>query len=171
MEEKSHGQATSPWALLILNAQVIKPIEKISQPLGRKERSSLRPVIDPLTHRHHLWSTSRSEDLNLGTPAQGEGGCVGDGGQQMPVALPAVCGAGQCLAVHRDRRPWHRAGVDVGVVVFGQVGADRGVQGIAVEGGQDPGERDRTGRVDVRASAGGCRVLPAPWWWRAVPIR
>lgn len=28
----------------------------------------------------------------------------------------------------------------VGVVVSGQVGADRGVQGIAVEGGQEPGE-------------------------------
>ncbi len=28
----------------------------------------------------------------------------------------------------------------IGVVVFGQVGADRGVQGIAVESGQEPGE-------------------------------
>ncbi|WP_371666614.1 IS3 family transposase [Streptomyces sp. NBC_00289] len=30
---------------------------------------------------------------------------MGDGGQQVPVALLPVRGAGQCLAVHRDRRP------------------------------------------------------------------
>lgn len=47
----------------------------------------------------------------------------------------------QRLAVHRDRRPRLRAGgADGGVVVSGQVGADRGVQGIAVEDGQEPGE-------------------------------
>ncbi|MET7899899.1 hypothetical protein ABZT30_54270, partial [Streptomyces mirabilis] len=69
---------------------------------------------------------------------QGDGGGVGDGGQQVTVALGWVRGAGQCLAVHRDRRPRRRAGAtDVGVVAFGQVGADRGVQGIAVEGGQE----------------------------------
>jgi hypothetical protein len=64
-----------------------------------------------------------------------------DGGQQVPVALLSVRGAGQRLAVHRDRGPRRRAGgADAGVVAFGQVGADRGVQGIAVEGGQEPGE-------------------------------
>jgi hypothetical protein len=66
---------------------------------------------------------------------------VGDGGQQVPVALGSVRGAGQRLAVHRDRRPRRRAGgTDAGVVTFGEVGADRGVQDIAVEGGQEPGE-------------------------------
>lgn len=50
-----------------------------------------------------------------------------------------VRGAGQRLAVHRDRRLRREAGgADVGV--DGKVGADRGVQGIAVEGGQEPGE-------------------------------
>jgi hypothetical protein len=72
---------------------------------------------------------------------QSDGGAVGDGGQQVPVALGSVRGTGQRLAVHRDRRPRRRAGgADGGVVAFGQVGADRGVQGIAVEGGQEPGE-------------------------------
>ncbi|MDX2707006.1 hypothetical protein PV350_29755 [Streptomyces sp. PA03-6a] len=33
-----------------------------------------------------------------------------DGGQQVPVALLSVRGAGQRLAVHRDRRPQRRAG-------------------------------------------------------------
>jgi len=66
---------------------------------------------------------------------------VGDGGQQVPVTLLSVRGTGQRLAVHRDRRPRRRTGgTDVGVVAFGQVGADHGVQGIAVEGGQEPGE-------------------------------
>jgi hypothetical protein len=66
---------------------------------------------------------------------------VGDGGQQVPVALLSARGARQGLAVHRDRRPRSRTGGrDVGVVVAGQVGADRSVRGIAVEGGQKLGE-------------------------------
>ncbi|MFF2522825.1 hypothetical protein [Streptomyces liangshanensis] len=57
------------------------------------------------------------------------------------MALLSVRGAGQRLVVYRDRWPRRRAGgADGGVVAFGQLGADRGVQGIAVEAGQEPGE-------------------------------
>lgn len=87
------------------------------------------------------WFQQRAEGsrlVGLGSHfplGQGDGGGVGDGGQQVPVALGSVRGAGQRLAVHRDRRPRWRAGAADTGVVFGQVGADRGVQGITVEGG------------------------------------
>ncbi|MDX3573765.1 hypothetical protein PV648_31590 [Streptomyces sp. ID05-47C] len=95
---------------------------------------------------------------------QGDGGGVGDGGQQVAVALLPVRGAGQRLAVHCDRRPRDRGGgAGIGVDAFGQVGADHGAQGIAVEGGQEPGEggmgRDATVTKGLRA-APSWRVTP-----------
>lgn len=77
-------------------------------------------------------------DLPLGEGDRGRG--MTDGRQQVPVALGQVCGAGQRLALHRGRPPGHGCGLHVAAVVFGQVSAHGRVQGVTVDGGQDPGE-------------------------------
>ncbi|WP_167450161.1 hypothetical protein [Streptomyces hyaluromycini] len=41
---------------------------------------------------------------------------MGDGGQQVPVALLSVPEAGQRLAVHHDRRPRRRPGAAAGEI-------------------------------------------------------
>ncbi|WP_328915025.1 MULTISPECIES: hypothetical protein [unclassified Streptomyces] len=76
----------------------------------------------------------------------------------MLVAPLSVRGAGQCLAIHRDRWRQRRADAAIGVVAFGQVGANRDVQGIAVEGGQS---RMRMAWDGARRGPGRLRWMPS----------
>jgi hypothetical protein len=60
-------------ALPFVVVEIVKPFEYSAQPLRRSERSLVRPVINPLTHRHHACSASRSEYYDLGAPAHAVG--------------------------------------------------------------------------------------------------
>ncbi|WP_329391106.1 hypothetical protein [Streptomyces sp. NBC_01716] len=62
-EEKSLERGHPSKALVFLDVEIVRPFERISQLIGRKEGSSLRPVTDSLTHRHHVRSALRSEAL------------------------------------------------------------------------------------------------------------
>ncbi|MFD3482742.1 hypothetical protein [Streptomyces sp. NPDC058665] len=59
--EQSLERGHPAKALVFLDVEIVKPFERISQLIGRKEGSSLRPVNDALTHRHHARSALRSE--------------------------------------------------------------------------------------------------------------
>jgi uracil DNA glycosylase len=58
-----------PQALLFLLVKVREPLQRIGQPVTRKEGSLLRPVVKPLRHSHHACSTPRLRYPDLGTPA------------------------------------------------------------------------------------------------------